>query len=621
MNKLGLGFLLSISLIAFQTEKIQAQVSRSPAIEVLRTTPQQADERLGWWRDARFGMFVHWGVSAEIAGTWQGKVYYGYAEHIQRMAMIPIPTYIKEVAGNFNPVKFNADEWIRIAKQTGVRYFIITAKHHDGVAMYDSKFSDHTIMKSTPFKHDPMVDLAKACKKYGIKFGFYYSHAFDWGEENAPGNDWDYNNPGGDKLLSGSNWWEKDKAFLKKAQKYVDEKAIPQIVELIKNYDPDIMWFDTPHKLPNEENGRIMAAVRKAKPSIVINGRLIYGTGDYQNTNDCPEDFQPTDGDWEGIPTTNNSYGYNKNDLSHKPAGHFIRLLAKAVARGGNLLMNIGPKGDGEIDSNDMKILTGIGKWFNVNSSSIRGCARTPLQTQAWGETTLKGNNLYLHVFEWTKNGNIILGGVKGEVKKAYLLSDVNKMLKVKREGLDLNIQIPRTAPDTIDAVVVVEFKTPPTGDYARLISPAISSNLLRSLDAKLAGGVEYGDGTRNQNYVKNWKTLQGSTSWDIRITKKTSFNIIASYEVPEKSETKLVEGNAGKEIQHERKGAGGIYEISIGKNIFTKEVVLGGTKRDAVGELTLEPGNYQIKVSAKEITGEELFWLNNLELIPANLK
>jgi alpha-L-fucosidase len=176
---------------------------RAPAREVLMPTAAERDARLGWWREARFGMFVHWGVYSSLSGTWNGRAYGGYGEHIQRMAKIPIPVYRKEVAGKFNPVDFNADEWIRLAKEAGMGYFIITAKHHDGFAMYDSRVSDYNIVQATPFARDPMKELRVACKKYGLKFGFYYSHAFDWGEANGPGNDWDYENPGGDRLLHG----------------------------------------------------------------------------------------------------------------------------------------------------------------------------------------------------------------------------------------------------------------------------------------------------------------------------------------------------------------------------------------------------------------------------------
>jgi alpha-L-fucosidase len=183
-----------------------------------------------------------------------------------------------------------------------------------------------------------MKELAAACKKYGLKFGFYYSHAFDWEDPDAPGNDWDYENPGGDlNLFGGRNWYDIHPELLPKAIQYVDKKAIPQIRELLTNYHPDILWFDTPHKLPLSENIRILKQ-READPNVVVNGRLArsdhYNFGDYKNTADRPAEFFPVSGDWEAIPTTNESYGYSKEDNSHKPASHFIRLLAKAASRG-----------------------------------------------------------------------------------------------------------------------------------------------------------------------------------------------------------------------------------------------------------------------------------------------
>ena len=594
-----------------------AQTKRGPSVEELRTTPQQADARLGWWRDARFGMFVHWGVYSDLSGTWNGVKYGGYGEHIQRMAKIPIPVYRSQVAANFNPTKFDADTWVKLAKKAGMGYFIITAKHHDGFAMYNSAVNDFNIVKATPFARDPMVELAAACKKHGIKFGFYYSHAFDWGEENAPGNDWDYNNPGGDKLLSTFNWWEKDTAFLRKAQKYVDEKSIPQIVELIKNYDPDIMWFDTPHKLPDSENCRIMAAARKAKPSMVINGRLIYAIGDYQNTNDCPVDFHPVAGDWEGVPTTNDSYGYNKNDKNFKPYGHFIGLLAKAGAKGGNILMNMGPKGDGEVDANDITIFENIGKWMEKYGESIKGCSHTPLQVQAWGESTLKGNTLYLHVFEWPTDGKLVVGGVKGKVKSAYLLNNRSQYLKSSYKGVDLTIRVPKVAPDTVNSVVAIEFTDVPSGDAYRLLSPTISQNVLRALDAEVFGGVKWASGQKNDNYVRNWTKQEGAICWKIRVAKKARYQLIVNYDAPAGNKKRFVDGDAGKEIQKESKGSGGSYKLIIGSNNFVQKVKVGRNQQDDLGVITLTPGNYEVWIKTAEITGDELFRCQNLILKP----
>jgi len=587
-------------------------------------TPAKSAAHLDWWREARFGMFVHWGVYSGLSGTWQGKAYGGYAEHIQRKARIPIPVYHKEVAGKFNPTEFNADEWIRLAKEAGMGYFVITAKHHDGFAMFDSKVSDHNIVKATPFARDPMRELAAACRKHGVKFGFYYSHAFDWGEANGPGNDWDFKNPGGDKLLHGKEWWKTFPEFLPKARKYVDEKSIPQILELIHNYDPDIMWFDTPHKLPPEENLRILEAVRKAKPGIVVNGRLVGGQGDYENTADRPAEFPPHDGDWESIPTTNESYGYNANDQSHKPAGHFIRLLAKAAARGGNTLMNIGPMGNGRVDARDVEILQGIGKWWQRNGESIRGTTRTPLAVQAWGESTRKGNTLYLHVFDWPHDGELVVGGLKTDVKQAWLLADkanttFTKLKVTRANPLDVRIEgLPKSAPDPDDSVLVLDLAGEPQTDAARLLAANVPSNTLRSFDAKLAGKLEFGPGKSRDAWVTNWTRLDDAVVWPVRITGKTTFAATLVYDAPaDAKRDRIAEGDAGKELVRGRNGAGGTYTVTLGPQSFSRPVKPGSFVREPLGRVTLAPGSYELRVSAKEITGEELFRLRELQLVP----
>lgn len=448
-----------------------------------------------------------------------------------------------------------------------------------------------------------MKELRAACKKYGIKFGFYYSHAFDWGEENSPGNDWDYNNPGGDKLLHGSDWWNHFPEFLPKARKYVDEKSIPQILELIRNYDPDIMWFDTPHKLPDEENRRIMAAVRKAKPSLVVNGRLIYGLGDYASTCDRPAEFPPQDGDWEGIPTTSESYGYNQNDRSHKPVSYFIRLLAKSAARGGNELMNIGPMGNGRMDEADVKILKGIATWWKVNGESIRGTTRTPLAVQAWGESTRKGNTLYLHIFDWPSDGKLVVGGLKTEVLRARLLAQPNGALKISRTEQDLVIEVPATAPDVADTVIALECAIEPKTDLARLLVTNIGANTLRGFDATLKGSLRFGSGEKSNDTVQNWITTNDAVVWPVRVNETATFDLAINYDAPRVSKTRrLVEGDAGKEIAPVHQGASGVYIVQFGGNAFSGTVRQGNQVVEALGRVALSPGNYEIRVAAKEI-------------------
>ncbi len=613
-------FLVCVAVLSppFFSTSGAAETARGPSRESLVTTPAEREARLGWWREARFGMFVHWGVSSTLGGAWRGRAYGGYSEHIQRMAKIPIPVYHGEVAGSFNPVHFEADTWIRVAKEAGMGYFVITAKHHDGFAMYDSKVSEHTVVKATPFARDPMVELREACRRHGVKFGFYYSHAFDWGEADAPGNDWDYENPGGDRRLHGSEWWKNHPEFLPRVRRYVDEKSIPQIIELIRNHDPDILWFDTPHKLPPEENQRIMAAVRAADPSLVVNGRLIYGLGDYASTCDKPAEFPPHDGDWEGIPTTNESYGYNAGDRSHKPPAHFIRLLAKAVARGGNLLLNIGPRGDGTIDPVDLEILGGVGAWWSVNHPSIRGAGRTPLAAQSWGVTTRRDHTLYLHVFDWPADGRLHLGGLGSEVRAAQLLAAPGQALRFEPEGADLVVHLPASAPDPADTVVALECATPPEAGDTRLLAGAHSAHVFHVFDGRLSGGLEYGTGERHQDWAKNWKSPDAAVSWTVRVKTRGTYAVAVSYDTPAaRAKAALVEGPAGKELAPARAAAGGSYAVRLGAATLPGEVKPGTDVTTPLGSVTLEPGRHEFRVETGAIAGDELFRLRSLILRP----
>ena len=588
----------------------------------IMTSEEDYEKRMEWFEDARFGMFIHWGVYSPLACSWKGKQYAGYGEHIQRMAKIPVEVYRKEVAGTFNPTDFDAEEWVRIAKETGMGYFIITAKHHDGFAMYDSKVSDYNIVKATPFARDPMKELREACREAGIKFGFYYSHAFDWGEKYGVGNDWDYDNPGGDKLLGGREWWNSRKDFLPGARKNVDEQAILQIKELIANYDPDIMWFDTPHKLPQEECVRIVKATREAAPDIVINGRAISGFDryDYYNTSDCPYEFSDY-GDcyWEGIPTTNNSYAYNENDKDYKPSSFFIRLLAKAAARGGNILMNIGPMGNGLFSKPDISILRGIADWWKVNGeASIRGTSSTPLAVQSWGESTLKGNNLYLHIFDWPKTGKLCVGGLLTDVSRAYLLAEPDKSLRFSRSGKDLWVDIPSACPDSVDAVMVLECVSAPQTDKRRRISTDGMTDCLRTFDARLEGSARYGGEEREAHYVQNLKQKGDAVVWPVRLDKPMEYEVSIAYVAPAPTyNDELVEGDAGKELLKADDGAGGMFSVTLGSERLVRKVRNGAEVTDEMGVVKLPAGEYDIRIDVESVDGAELFRPRYLLLKP----
>lgn len=601
---------------------LQQQAVQAAAEGFWQDSMQTLESRLAWWRDARFGMFIHWGVYSTAGGIWKDNPPVGYGEHLMRACRIPKAEYVEELVKPFSANAFDADAWAEAALQAGMKYMIITAKHHDGFAMYPSDVYPYDI-RMTGCKVDPMALLKQACAKRGLKFGFYYSHAFDWEHPDAPGNDWEYDNPGGDKNLHanpGELWFTSHPELIEKAARYVDEKAIPQILELIDNYHPDILWFDTPHKLPTSENLRILQAIRKADERIIVNSRIINCPdksyrefADYLNTADRPAELFPTVGDWEAIPTTNESYGYSQFDHSHKPASHFIRLLAKIAARGGNMLMNIGPKGDGTFDAPDTEILRGIGDWLKQNGESIYATRRSPLFPQAWGETTLRGNTLYLHIFEIPENHDVILSGLGNAIKHASLLADGREVPVRRLNYYDHALQLPDSGFDTADTVVKVEFDGEIVAKQEFFLPPHQSFRL-RSFDAAVSAGLRYGDGKRTRDYVWNWKNPAQFVTWNLRLPHAMLVQIDVSYlayHSPDVCDT------SNMAVTHD---AGGAYLLYAGDEIFHAPVRRSAdTTTPTVDSFTvsLPAGETTLQVRAETLTGRELMKLYGVTVTP----
>ena len=346
--------------------------SVTPKADGTRRHSRGGTRRLAWWRDARFGCFIHWGPYSVLGGEWQGKPNPGDAEHIMRVDQIPLATYRDEVAAKFHPDKFDANEWVRLIKSAGMRYIIITSKHHDGFAIWPSDVNGYNIRDVSHFNRDPLKELVDAARAQGLHVGFYYSHAFDWEDSNAPGNDWDYNNPGGDKqLFGGVNWYNVHPELVPRVEKYVYGKAIPQLKELIARYHPDILWFDTPTKLPFFEQAAIVKAVREAAPDVVINGRAArsgsVNLGDYLDTatgrlscvlrqatgRQFPRRMSPMGGISWTILISLSSILYSFSPSRLPKVAIFCSTLGRAET--------------GTIDPPDVAILEGIGHWMDVN--------------------------------------------------------------------------------------------------------------------------------------------------------------------------------------------------------------------------------------------------------------
>lgn len=500
-----------------------------------------SNKRVDWMVNDKFGCFVHWGIYAIAAGVWEGKTV-GYAEHLQRAMKLPLAAYKAHFIDRFNPVNFDAEEWIKLVTDAGMKYFVITAKHHDGFAMNHSDVYPYDI-RMTPFKRDPIAELKDACDKFNIPFGLYYSHAFDWEHPDAPGNDWEYSNGGGDLgLFEGEKglWFDQHPELVPRTAKYyVDTKCIPQILELLQKYKPAILWFDTPHKLPLSENLRILRAIREADPNVIVNGRLARNQafltmGDYANTGDRAAEVFPTPGVWETIPTTNESYGYARADKSHKPPEHFIELLIKTASRGGNVLMNLGPTELGAIDDVDKRILKEIGHWLKLNGESIYGTSRSPLPVQTFGETTVKGNTLFLHLLK-PQAGSVTLAGLISPIAKAWVLTDkAQKPLSTKKLNYyDTEIALPEALPGFTVIAVLFEGALYHGGD--RLIS-INHPEYLRVFDAShIPSALSRGDGKRHRDFVYGFENTEQPIIWKVRVNKKTGYKLSVHYSLSDK--------------------------------------------------------------------------------------
>jgi alpha-L-fucosidase len=418
-------------------------------------TKAMKDQRIAWWKEARFGLFIHWGVYSIPAGAWKGQENKGYSEWIMHKAKIPIKEYEK-LPGQFNPVKFDAEQWVKLAKAAGMKYMVITAKHHDGFAMYHSNVSPYNIVDATPFARDPVKELAEACHKHGIKFGCYYSVDRDWHHPDAfcpnqgEGNTWDY--PDDSK---------------KDFNKYLKVKALPQLRELLTQYGPlGIIWFDGVGTKTAEQNEQIIAMVRTLNPDCLINSRLgdwkKFVWGDYRSMDDDKVSDKLLAYGWENPGTMNRTYGYSTVEQKWRTPTQIIRMLADIASKGGNYLLNIGPKSDGLVEAKAVRILQEVGKWMDRYGESIYGTAGSPIGRPAWGRCTAKDNKLYLHIFEWPTDEQLVVPKVKGKVKRAYLLADPDKTeLSWEHKGeliIKLStIGMPPKALDSSDTVVVLE--------------------------------------------------------------------------------------------------------------------------------------------------------------------
>jgi len=406
------------------------------------------DPKMNWWKEAKFGMFIHWGLYSVPAGIYQGKDIPGIGEWIMNTAKIPVAEYAR-YATQFNPTSFNADEWVKLAKEAGMKYLVITSKHHDGFALFDSKASDYDIMDATPFKRDIIKEMAAACKKYGIHFGLYYSQDQDWHQKG-----------GG---VCGKHW---DKAQDGNFDEYLDRIAVPQVKEILTAYNPEIIWWDTPCTITKEGAAKFAPILAKY-PKLITNNRLGGGIdGDLET----PEQFIPATGipgkNWESCMTMNDTWGFKKNDHNWKSTEMLVRNLIDIASKGGNYLLNVGPTQMGLIPDASIERLKEVGAWMKINGEAIYGTTASPFNDIVWGRVTQKqsGKNtkLYLNVFDWPASGKLVISGLENKIVKAYPLASSKTKLSIEAKDADKQIDISGVKQTPNATVIVLEISGKP---------------------------------------------------------------------------------------------------------------------------------------------------------------
>jgi alpha-L-fucosidase len=491
------------------------------------------EDRGAWFAQDKYSMFIHWGLFSIPAGEWKGKTYYGISEWLMsnRVADITVDDY-KQLAGQFNPTGFDAKAWVQLAVDAGMKNIVITAKHHEGFAMYHSKSSTYDIEDATPYKGDPLKELARACKEAGIGLGFYYSQMQDWYEQGGAGLHWTSEEQKGDFTA------------------YYNDKVVPQVTELLTEYgDIKTVWFDTPGGMTKEQSMQLVNLVRDLQPKAMINSRIGNGVGDFSTLGDHSLSQVNHPGLWETIDTTNNSWGDAWYDKNWKSGTEIIHRLTSTVARGGNYMLNVGPSGKGVIPDMAASGLRSAGDWLKTYGETIYGAKGSPWgRAQAWGDITVKGNKLYLHVFDWPENDEIKLSGLASEVVSARLLSreepgfidglfnDDKGLVTVKKQTNGwTSFSLPNHKPDTLVPVIVVELKGTPEVDNTPGIDPNIRTTLNSAFatcngckNTEIRWMQKFGDWNYANNLL-NWKD-GGEGVWQVDVAKAGKYFLEIEY-------------------------------------------------------------------------------------------
>ena len=473
-----------------------------------------------WFKEARFGMFIHWGLYSALGGLWKGQEMTYIGEWIQARFRIPNEEYGK-LAETFNPVKFDADEWIRTAAAAGVKYIVYTSKHHDGFAMYHSKVSSYNIYDASPFKRDPLAELADACRKYGVRLGIYYSQNLDWHEHDGgdPGPDQPLN--GG--MMSWGNDWDFPDFEKKDFRRYFENKVKPQIRELLTNYgEVSVLWCDCPMNMKAEFSQELRALVKELQPNCIINQRIGNNCNDYAGLGDNQLPVDRRNDTREAPVTLNHTWGFKWKDQAWKTPQTIVQTLASLASRNANLLLNVGPMPDGSWPDGTKNVFAGITPWMQEHGDAIFASASNPFAVDLpFGCCTVTGTRLNLFVDQAVPE--IELNGILSKVVSASV-SFVQEGETLRLNTADLSDpmlacvtvtfdEVPRVRQDLLPQNGVLQIR-PRNGEAIHGTAAAGNMNATVSADGEMEGNTHSSFGCDGS--LQFWENPSDKILWNV---------------------------------------------------------------------------------------------------------